>query len=236
LIPANAARVKAEALGNEEEADGEVANRRAPLWHALPPEEAVAAVDSDGEGGLTAEEAARRLRVFGANALPEPTRRSALAVAVGQLASPLVFLLLATSGIAAVLGELGDAVVILVVVALNSAVGAFQEGRAARSLAALRRLTNHTARVVRDGRSLLIEAGQVVPGDDLELEAACQGMGICALADAAARSRPELMRLTFDAELPSPPFYLAFDRELRQVPRVRLVIDALDAALREGLR
>jgi DNA-binding transcriptional LysR family regulator len=67
-------------------------------------------------------------------------------------------------------------------------------------------------------------------------EAACQGMGICALADAAARSRPELMRLTFDAELPSSPVYLAFHRELRQVPRVRLVIDALDAALREGLR
>lgn len=67
-------------------------------------------------------------------------------------------------------------------------------------------------------------------------EAACQGMGICALADAAARSRPELLRLTFDAELPSSPVYLAFHRELRQVPRVRLVIDTLEAALREGLR
>ena len=67
-------------------------------------------------------------------------------------------------------------------------------------------------------------------------EAACQGMGICALADAAARSRAELIRLTFDAELPSSPVYLAFHRELRQVPRVRLVIDTLDAALREGLR
>lgn len=67
-------------------------------------------------------------------------------------------------------------------------------------------------------------------------EAASQGMGICALADAAARSRSELVRLTFDAELPSSPVYLAFHRELRQVPRVRLVIDTLEAALREGLR
>ncbi len=67
-------------------------------------------------------------------------------------------------------------------------------------------------------------------------EACCQGMGIAALADAAARVRPELVRLTVDAELPSAPVFLAYHRELRSVQRVRLVIDTLDAALREGLR
>jgi DNA-binding transcriptional LysR family regulator len=72
---------------------------------------------------------------------------------------------------------------------------------------------------------------------DFALEtAACQGMGISVLADAAARGRAELVRLACDGEPPTAAVCLSFHRELRQVPRMRLVIDALDAALREALR
>jgi hypothetical protein len=42
--------------------------------------------------------------------------------------------------------------------------------------------------------------------------------------------------LTTNVPLPTMQVYLAFHRELRNVPRVRLVIDTLDAALRDGLR
>jgi DNA-binding transcriptional LysR family regulator len=68
------------------------------------------------------------------------------------------------------------------------------------------------------------------------LEAALQGQGIVLLADTAGRATPGLVRLEVDAELPSIPVFLAYHRELRNVPRVRLVLDTLDAALREGLR
>lgn len=68
------------------------------------------------------------------------------------------------------------------------------------------------------------------------LEATLQGQGICMIADAAGRNVPGLVRLDVDAELPSLPVFLVFHRELRRVPRVRVVVDALDAALREGLR
>ena len=67
-------------------------------------------------------------------------------------------------------------------------------------------------------------------------EATEQGQGISMMADAGMRSAPGLVRLDVDAELPSPALYLAFHRELRTVPRVRLVIEALAAALRDGLR
>ena len=67
-------------------------------------------------------------------------------------------------------------------------------------------------------------------------EATEQGQGICMLADAAARSITSLVRLEVDADLPSAPIYLAYHRELRNVPRVRAVLDALDASLRDGLR
>jgi DNA-binding transcriptional LysR family regulator len=66
-------------------------------------------------------------------------------------------------------------------------------------------------------------------------EAAEQGQGICMLADAAVRSVPGLVRLDVDAELPAPTLYLAFHPARGKVPRVRLVIEALAAALRDAL-
>ncbi|MGK4002675.1 LysR family transcriptional regulator [Sorangium sp. So ce1036] len=68
------------------------------------------------------------------------------------------------------------------------------------------------------------------------LEAALQGQGIAVLSEPAVRSTPGLVRLEVDAELPSVPVFLAYHRELRNVPRVRLVLDTLDTALRDALR
>ncbi len=131
----------------------------------------MAAVESDGHAGVSAEEAARRLDRFGPNALPEPSRRSLASVFLGQFKSPLIYLLFGAAGIALALGHASDAVVISIVVLLNAVIGAFQEGRAERSLGALRKLATHTARVVRGGREALVEAREVVPGDLLVLEA-----------------------------------------------------------------
>jgi Ca2+-transporting ATPase len=140
-------------------------------WHTLPASDALAAIESDGAGGLSAAEAGRRLTRFGPNALPEPERRSLLAVFLGQFRSPLIYLLLLAAVVALVLGHASDAAVIFIVVLLNAVIGAFQEGRAERSLEALRRLATHRARVVRDGQEVMLEAREVVPGDVVLLEA-----------------------------------------------------------------
>jgi DNA-binding transcriptional LysR family regulator len=66
-------------------------------------------------------------------------------------------------------------------------------------------------------------------------EAAEQGAGICLIADAQGRDVPGLVRLDFAGELPSHTVYLVFHRELRQVPRFKLVIATLDEALRAAL-
>lgn len=65
-------------------------------------------------------------------------------------------------------------------------------------------------------------------------EAVLRGQGIGLLARAQARSLP-LIALSFERALPSLPVFLVFHRELRHVPRYRLVIHSLDAALRRGL-
>ena len=145
-------------------------DERAP-WHALTPDEVVVAVASDASQGLTGAEARHRLSEVGPNTLREVQRRSLLSVIGGQLRSPLIYLLIAAALIALALGHETDAVVIAAVVAFNTAIGTLQEGRAERSLEALRRLTAHRARVVRDGHEAVVAARDLVPGDVLLLDA-----------------------------------------------------------------
>jgi magnesium-transporting ATPase (P-type) len=140
-------------------------------WHTLHAEEAVAAVESDAQLGLSAEEAHLRLKRSGPNALPQPAPRSLASVFFGQFKSPLIFLLFGAAGVAMALGHMSDAVVIFIVVFLNAVIGAFQEGRAERALQALRTLTTHQARLIRGGQQLIVDAREVVTGDILLLEA-----------------------------------------------------------------
>ncbi|PTL76289.1 LysR family transcriptional regulator [Vitiosangium sp. GDMCC 1.1324] len=66
-------------------------------------------------------------------------------------------------------------------------------------------------------------------------EAAERGQGICLMAEAHGRTVDGLVRLDVDVALPSVPVFLVFHRELRNVPRVRVVVNTLEAALRHGL-
>jgi magnesium-transporting ATPase (P-type) len=147
------------------------ADTREPCWHALAPAEAVTIVASDLDRGLSLDEVARRRARYGANALPEPARRSSVAIFLSQFKSPLIYLLFGAAAIALALGERTDAGVIFFVVVLNAVIGAFQEGRAERALEALRRLAQHKALVLREGRELVVEAHEIVPGDVLLLAA-----------------------------------------------------------------
>ena len=154
-----------------EGASGEACGNEHLRWHALQAAEAVTAIESDAHSGLSSEEVRRRVDRFGPNALREPKRRSLMSVFLGQFKSPLIYLLFVAAGIALALGHTSDAIVIFTVVLLNACIGAFQEGRAERSLESLRKLAIHKARVVRNGSETVVEAREVVPGDVLLLEA-----------------------------------------------------------------
>jgi len=146
-------------------------NNGSVRFHALPVTEALERLRTDADAGLDSREAGRRLAKQGPNALPEPPRRTPLALFLRQFASPLIYLLIGAAVLAFLLGERGDAAVILSVLLLNAVLGAVQEGRAERSLHALRRLSELQARVLRDGRETAVPARDVVPGDLLLLAA-----------------------------------------------------------------
>lgn len=126
---------------------------------------------TDLTAGLSATEARDRALRLGRNTLPAARERSLLRVLLGQFTNPLIYLLFAAAAIALALGERGDAIVIVVVVLINAVIGTIQEGRAARSLRALRAFSKQTARVVRDGRQAVIDARDLVPGDVIVIEA-----------------------------------------------------------------
>jgi Ca2+-transporting ATPase len=121
--------------------------------------------------GLSAYEAAIRLAADGPNAVAK-LRPRRLAGRIGrQLADPLVALLLAALLVTVLIGDFTDAVIIALVVTVNTAIGVSQETRADRAIAALDAMAAPMARVVRDGSDLKISAADVVRGDLVLLEA-----------------------------------------------------------------
>ncbi|KAF0247074.1 MAG: Ca2+-transporting [Planctomycetota bacterium] len=140
-------------------------------WHALIAADAAKRLSVVVEKGLEPAEAARRLAEHGPNRLPEAPGRSALGMFAEQFRSLLVAILIAAAILAGAMGEVTDAVAILSIVLLNAIVGFVQESNAANALAALRKMSSPTARVKRGGKTEVIPAADLVPGDVVVLEA-----------------------------------------------------------------
>lgn len=121
--------------------------------------------------GLSSAEAAARLNADGPNSATAPPRRHLATRILRQLTDPLVALLLAAAVVTTVLRDYPDTAVIVLVVLVNTAIGVVQEVRADRAIAALDRLAAPTARVVRDGRDLVLPAAELVQGDLVRVEA-----------------------------------------------------------------
>lgn len=120
--------------------------------------------------GLSAHEIDKRRAEFGANALPESKSESIASIFFRQFKSPLIYVLLAASGVVWYMGELVDAMVVLAVLLINSVVGAIQEGRAQNTLRALRTYSETRATVLRDGTELIIPDTDIVVGDVILLQ------------------------------------------------------------------
>lgn len=132
-------------------------------------------IDKDlpaGRQGLTTKEAKKRLAQFGRNELARRRPPSQLKLLLSQFKSPLVYILVFAAAVTAFLGQFLDTAVIALAVAVNTALGYYQERKANQALLALRRFLTPQARVIRDGQQVLIDARDVVPGDVIVL-----GMG-----------------------------------------------------------
>ena len=154
-----AAESKATALGGE------------PRWHTRSAEEAARALAVEPALGLDPAQAEARFLQHGPNALPEGRRRSIARMVLDQFSDFMILVLIAAAVVSGIIGDAVDTIAIVVIVVLNGVIGFFQEWRAERAMAALKKLAAPSARVRRDGAVATLAAERLVPGDVVLLEA-----------------------------------------------------------------
>ncbi|MER6516607.1 cation-transporting P-type ATPase [Streptomyces sp. NPDC001553] len=129
--------------------------------------------------GLTEAEAARRLAEHGRNEVAAAKTVPLYVRVLAQLRDALILVLLGAVALTLAVGDHADAVVIALVIVVNTAVGVAQEVRADNAVAALSALSAPNARVLRDSAPGEVPAAEIVPGDVLLL-----GEGDIVAADA----------------------------------------------------
>lgn len=140
-------------------------------WWSHSKEEIIRSLNADDQRGLSKKEAEQRLYEIGYNQLIDQPKASVLYLFLSQFSSVIVWILIVAAIIAGFLREWIDALAIIVIVILNALLGCYQEYRAERSLAALRKLLTPSSKVIRDGKLQNISSKEIVPGDLVLIEA-----------------------------------------------------------------
>ena len=141
------------------------------------------------QGGLTEDEASKRLEKYGANNLKEKKKESLFIKFIKQFNDFMIIVLIIAAIISAIVaktngsGDYIDSIIIIAIVIFNAIMGLIQEEKAEKSLEALKKMSAPNAKVRRNGKIQEIEAAQVVPGDVVILEAGNYVPADCRLID-----------------------------------------------------
>ena len=141
-------------------------------------EEVLSALATNEQSGLTADAVRENQAAFGQNKLKEKKKKTLLARFIDQFKDVMILILIAAAIVSFTVicveknwGELFEPALILLIVILNAIMGVYQEGKAEKALDALKNMSAPHARVIRDGREMIIDAAELVPGDIIKLEA-----------------------------------------------------------------
>lgn len=138
--------------------------------HQYPADSVLESLGTTSDG-LTESEAVARLGTHGPNRLPDPARRSIIIRFLLHFHNILIYVLLGSAVITAILDHFVDTFFILAVVVANAVIGFVQEGKAEKAMEAIRQMLAPRASVLRDGQRRSIEGIDLVPGDIVLLEA-----------------------------------------------------------------
>lgn len=141
------------------------------MWEKWDKYECAKHLDSDFNVGLSTSEAARRCAKYGKNLITVKTKDSLLKDIFNQINDPLIYILIVAAVISIMLGEVGDSLIILAVIVLDSVIGLIQEGKAKKSLKALEKLAAPYIWVIRDSNKVWIRAEDITMGDLIYFEA-----------------------------------------------------------------
>lgn len=132
------------------------------------------------EFGLTDDDVVAKRAVFGTNEIPEK-KRSMLLLFIKQCKDVMVYILLGAVVLSLAAPylqhgyvdrtEMIDAIVIFAIIVINAILGFFQEWRAENAIALLKKLSAPHVKVRRNGKTIIVKAAELVPGDLMLVEA-----------------------------------------------------------------
>ena len=147
-------------------------------FHSQSQADVLKQLSTDPVSGLSAAEVNTRREQYGENKLREKKKKTTFQRFLDQFKDVMILILIAAAIISFVVvcvesnwGELFEPALILLIVILNAVMGVYQEGKAEKALDALKNMSAPHARVIRDGKEMVIDAAQLVPGDIIRLEA-----------------------------------------------------------------
>ncbi|MCD6590668.1 MAG: calcium-translocating P-type ATPase, SERCA-type [Candidatus Aenigmarchaeota archaeon] len=138
-------------------------------WHSLKTGDVFKKLKTTKDG-ISSGEARERLRIYGHNELTQTKKINKWKLFLEQFKSILIAILLVAAVISIFIENWIDSVVIFVIIVLNAVLGFREEYNAEKAMEALKKLTNPTSIVLRDGRKTEIDSRLLVPGDVVVLE------------------------------------------------------------------
>lgn len=139
--------------------------------HILSGEEILLAFQTDSEAGISHSEAAQRTKEFGTNVYKAQKQKSIWMMILLQFKSPIVYLLFFAVALTLYLQDYIEAIAISVVILANALIGFLMELQARTSMNALKEMDLSFSKVIRDGKTQEIPSEKIVPGDMILLEA-----------------------------------------------------------------
>lgn len=141
------------------------------MKHYLEDVESVLQSEETSRSGLNSSQVSQRIEKYGPNKLQQGEKKSLIARLLGQMADPMVMVLIAAAVLSGAIGELADALIIMAVVIVNAVLGVVQEGKAEKAIEALQQMSSPYSKVRRDNRVMQVKSEELVPGDIVLLEA-----------------------------------------------------------------
>jgi H+-transporting ATPase len=143
----------------------------------VPIEDAYRAL-STPTNGLTEDEAAKRISQLGYNELPEK-RKNAVVDFLQRYWGPMPWLLELTTALSYIIGHYLEAVIVFALLTINAIIGFHHTRSSLKALELLKRRLAIKAKVLRNGKWVVKDAREIVPGDIVQV-----GLGDLVPADA----------------------------------------------------
>ena len=144
-------------------------------WFNKTSQEVEQELKTDCQNGLSSNQVQENMKKYGLNELQEKKKDSLLKKFLEQFKDFSIIVLIIAAIVSGVVGVaqgegFTDTIIILIVVILNAVIGVAQESKAEKSLEALKKLSSHASKVIRNGKEQVIPARELVPGDLVVIE------------------------------------------------------------------